>query len=835
MICIAALLLFAVHTTSIECYCRIGWEGACSACSAGCTSQNWRCVACNDSCTNCNGGANKCNGCVSGYYLQSGDKSPCLLCSDKFGEKCLECDRNSGCKKCENGYQLINKTTQKCGDFNEGCTLCSNNVCSQCSEGYYLDSIKNLCVKCNNKFSKCSLCSENECYACGDNSTLSNKLCVECNQRWEGCVGCNDIMCSSCQQNGYYNSNGFCNKCSANCESCQSKEMCDVCKSGYYFNGGKCESCSTRNCKLCDNSKCESCLENSFLNNGMCVSCKEKIPNCEKCNGDNVDTQCLFCSNGFYSNGPQCVQCDTSCGSEGCVNRKCTNCKDNKILDRSGKCVEPTNCDSVDDSRCAVCKDGYYLYNNICVQKASNTPCNSIQITEDVCLSKEDAGCDEVLNGKCASCQSELILDNEMCKSCSSSIQNCTSCATSSTESIMCSVCREGFFPEKTCKSCKMIYGCELCVNLLVGNVESTRICTKCLSGYYLQDGECLQIKNCVANTGIECTKCEINFIVEEGECKEYTTQLGCIATDGVFCTTCSDGFYLSPESRRCLSCSVASCSRCDTTGKCVECNTNNSLKDGKCEKCGIVGCSLCNSTGIDCLRCDKTHFSTTLPTTQCTECTTKTNGCLECTSEHCTICQDGYFINTTDHTCNSCKVIEGCTACSLETGKCFKCLDGFYLVSGQCALCNNTMQRCGRCSSESNCNSCEEGYFLEENTCHKCSEIDGCEICDESSRLCFKCKDYYTALVDGNGYKCVDCETAHENCSSCSVDGNCTECESSFMLKEGVCVECSTSNPNCHVCATKSSRCLSCGVGYGVDDNGQCQKCISVNCLDCE
>ncbi|ELP92365.1 hypothetical protein EIN_441950 [Entamoeba invadens IP1] len=539
----------------------------------------------------------------------------------------------------------------------------------------------------------------------------------------------------------------------------------------------------------------------------MCVSCKKKIHNYEKCNSDNVDTQCLLCSNGFYSNGPQCVKCDTSCGDEGCVNGKCTNCKDNKILDKSGKCVEPTNCDSVDNSKCAVCKDGYYLYNNICVQKASNTPCNSIQITEDVCIGKEDAGCDEVLNGKCASCQSELILDNGMCKSCSSSIQNCTSCSTSSTESIMCSVCREGFFPEKTCKSCKMIYGCELCVNLLVGNVESTRICTKCLSGYYLQDGECLQIKNCVANTENECTKCEQNYIIEEDERKEYTTQLGCIATDGVFCTTCSDGFYLSPESRR----------------------------YGKCERCGIVGCSLCNSTGSDCLSCDKTHFSTALPTSQCTECTTITIGCLECTSEHCTKCQDGYFIDATDHKCNSCKMIEGCTTCSLETGKCFKCLDGFYLVSGQCALCNNTIQKCGRCSSDSNCNSCKEGYFLEENMCHKCSEIDGCEICDESSRLCFKCKDYYTGLIDGNGYKCVDCETTHENCSSCSVDGNCTECKSSHMLKEGVCVECSTSNPNCHVCATTSSRCLSCGVGYGVDKNGQCQKCIDVNCLDCE
>ena len=133
--------------------------------------QNGSCVF--DSSYNCleENGLNPtgCVSCPQKYYLNS--KYSRLICSkcQTTDANCIGCSETApgNCSKCADQYYLnkINQTCISCSSFDKNCYQCStNNLCSQCNQGYYVLSTQTnnensgLCYPCS---SSCVTCKYN--------------------------------------------------------------------------------------------------------------------------------------------------------------------------------------------------------------------------------------------------------------------------------------------------------------------------------------------------------------------------------------------------------------------------------------------------------------------------------------------------------------------------------------------------------------------------------------------------------------------------------------------------------------------------------------------------
>ncbi|ELP93554.1 protein serine/threonine kinase, putative [Entamoeba invadens IP1] len=761
-----------------------------------------------------------------------------LECQNTFGEGCTLCNYNDGCQQCQDGYQIVNRNTQKCSDFSEGCLLCSDNKCSSCATKYFLSSSSLKCEKCSVHIPNCETCIEDQCITCiGNTRTLLDNTCVHCNERWEGCVNCDNFKCTKCEDTKYYFLNGMCERLLFYRFNSKEDEVTHL--KGVLKDASKCLDCSTRKCKECTKERCSSCLENSFLSSDhKCVSCQEKIGNCLRCADENAVTKCLLCAKGYYANGSSCVKCDDTCGSEGCYQGKCISCKDHLIFDNSGNCVTtPSTCKSSQSGYCTSCISGYYLYGAECITNEQSIPCKDIQIKEDVCVSAKDINCLKAVSNKCETCNTTVYKDGGICKTCPMYISNCQSCTTSSSGDPICGACRMGYFPEKMCRKCSTIDGCQNCINVLLAG-ESARICTECKDGYFLDSDYCIKIPNCVSSKEKNCLKCEIDYFVLNGICINKDKQIGCLTTDGIHCTSCSSGFYLSEATKICTLCLVTNCTTCSTTGVCIECYTNNTLSSGGCRNCDIEGCYLCNNKDVTCLQCDKTHFIDVTNKSICKICSTKTDHCLEC-EEKCTLCSEGYFLDTETHDCRPCSSIEGCLQCRGDLEECFTCNSMYFLDNGKCFRCNSAIPRCNTCNDESKCIECENGYYLDNNKCFSCDTIEGCGECSNSEKECWKCQNYYYSVVNTSGLFCVECHKKNPNCAYCRTDGHCAECDSEYTFnKQYECVDCKKHFKHCEICDHSVYRCSICKNGYGFNSGDVCRPCIEITqgrCTICE
>ena len=176
---------------------------------------------------------------------------------------CRECINtgnltNQNCTKCKDGYYL-DLSTSNCYNCYNTCETCNqvgnetNNNCLSCKTGYYKDELTSNCNECCNSCLTCII---------GQNSTSHN--CLTC-------------------KNGYYFSSGNCNSCNSSCKTCSNYDSCDSCASGYLF------LYNTQNCiyssiypnyyvvsdkylKQCDE-PCYQCSSSSSGDNHNCLSC----------------------------------------------------------------------------------------------------------------------------------------------------------------------------------------------------------------------------------------------------------------------------------------------------------------------------------------------------------------------------------------------------------------------------------------------------------------------------------------------------------------------------------------------------------------------------------
>ena len=748
-------------------------------------------IPCSANCEICD--TRNCIKCEDGYALEwdnSAGGYRCQRCS-VFQSNCKLCAKDENdrvqCTKCESGFYI--NAVGACGPCPSNCEVCeSGEDCQVCHAGYYVSGGKE-CKKCTDNCATCSG-SSSHCTSCPDGFRLVDNKCESCPSN---CKECNENECVKCNDHYYETNEKTCEECGLHCIHCTDKSICNDCELHYYAdNEGSCQACGP-NCDVCESeTKCTDCYPEYYVSDdGSCQKCAEV---CHECNGP-TENNCTDCDPGYYFSRPnrKCFKCHEGCKNcTGPNDYECSVCSIGYFMSKdeievapnvySKKCVRcEKGCAECEDAKqCTVCKDGYYLFNNI--KDMDCEPC--------------EPGCNKCDGGstKCTECSDGYYIketyeeNGQTLVRCSQCPTNCKTCKDES-GSLTCSSCFEGFYENPDTHNCDACnYPCATC--------SSSTSCLTCADGH-LQVGDscdslCKQPCMTCKDTADNCVTCYEKFVPSGTTCVECPEGCKtCEKSDESFiCTSCLDGYF----------------------------------KDGEeCKKCNSP-CATCFSENMyRCYSCEKGYYMDTIYTFpvpyggQCAKCATRVEHCSECESE----CIDD---DLDSH--KSCK-----------TFKCTKCEEGHFLTeeNGQ-QLCLPCLSNCLRCSEMETCIECYEGYLLKDEgkTCEKIPCSANCEICD--TRNCIKCEDGYALEWDNSagGYRCQRCSVFQSNCKLCAKDENdrvqCTKCESGFYINAvGACGPCPS---NCEVCESGED-CQVCHAGYYVSGGKECKKCTD-NCATC-
>jgi hypothetical protein len=234
-------------------------------------------------------------------------------------------------------------------------------------------------------------------------------------------------------------------------------------------------------------------------------------------------------------------------------------------------------------------------------------------------------------------------------------------------------------------------------------------------------------------------------------------------------------------------------------------------------------GCSLCPAIISNCLVCFAGGLNTTCSQCidkyywdgiACEQCPSTCNNCssalvcLSCPSTFvlseslagwtvagqcvCDPNSTAAYYDPLTNTCQLCSYFSpSCAACNLGTTVpvCNTCIDGTYLVNGTCAICSPS---CASCSSFSVCTSCPGNLTLSgsacicDSACSQCQTLSGgCLSCAISSggaiTDCFACRP-------GMYLSSPSCIACPSSCATCIDPNNCTTCQPSYVMVNGVC-----------------------------------------------
>lgn len=875
-----------------------------------------KCQRCNiDHCYVCDS-LTSCKYCESGYSLLNGicvkDCDPTFV--KDFQGNCVPCEKDGcgqckfpglqECNNCVNGYLLLNVCYPTCppGYFGDN-TL---KICIRCDPTCDTCLDASTCVKCEAPAvlvdNKCvTVCKPNEAKVNDDCVKCSDPHCILCPADPNTCKACDgntslyNGTCVSVCPDGYYSSSGQCLPCKDNCALCPSLAECKKCQDGYYLLNGSCvKDCpgGTRvqepaNCVSCVDDKClkcdgsNACTECKFLIvNGICVDfcppgyfacleekiCKPCIDNCQACSNSR---ECEICKVGFILQNGKCVE----------------KCKDGYIpvSNECEKCTADCKTCLVGDlTKCSECKDGQYLYNNVCYD--DNCP-DHTYISGNICLPCDPNCKDCVDTAKhCVDCNGNQILlaDNTCkdqcpdgmvridgeCKRCTD--PNCKDC-----NNIDRSICYECVSPKITING-TCVDNCNekqyregiTCVDCPIHcNVCNSTGCTTCDQGYFFDSNNNCDVckspsqvinNKCVPCVSPNCIQCQDG---NNNACVVCPENL--VLVDGQCLSTCPPGTYKDGQS--CKDCEK-DCLICTNGNSCDKCIDGKVYIDNQC-KDSCPDHYVANDAGV-CIPCtDKENCLKCIPVDP-SECVVCTGNTIKVNGKCVDVCPTGSFYDDVSKTCIECEL--NCKVCIGDV--CKECVVGYYLKNNDCVkdcdtgyYANPDTGKCEECSTDhcdkcdtsgcivcvsplvktldGNCESyCQDGSYPVNGSCEKCDtgceqcNKDGCIKCIEPLRLTNgECKPECPNGQTSNNGVCVPCNDT--KCTKCEVNipGECIECASPKILLQGACVdectkgtfrnasnECENCDPSCETCTGPDSCTPPCPTGF-IFDNGNC------------
>ncbi|GBP43432.1 Laminin subunit beta-1 [Eumeta japonica] len=347
--------------------------------------------------------------------------------------------------------------------------------------------------------------------------------------------------------------------------------------------------------------------------------------------------------------------------------------------------------------------------------------------------------------------------------------------------------------------------------------------CDKCQPGYY-NFPNCVQCDcNGHADTCEDKTGACIN-------CRDYT--------EGQRCERCVKGYYGDPRLGIDISCRPCPCPRISVYGNesfAESCDLDTETKDVICECAqGYAGsrCDVCDDNYFghpelangSCKPCD---CNDNIDLTKPGNCDSHTGKCLQClhdtAGDHCEVCKEGYYRNSTTNQCLKCECNELGT--NLTKGNC----DG---MTGRCPCYDNVIG--------DKCDSCAENHW-------RIALGKGCDPCecDEVGSISPQCNPYIGKCTCKKGFGGRQCNQCQENfwgnpkieCYPCqcdlygSVSQQCLQQNGSCVCRPGM------GGVKCDMCARgylgHAPECYTCGEcfdnwDYIIDDlKGQTQASI--------
>ena len=524
--------------------------------------------------------------------------------------------------------------------------------------------------------------------------------------------------------------------------------LCIECEKGIKLNGYNCIKVDIEGCLSFsdDGQDCLKCHCNYSLLNKSCQMID--FPECENCNEEAEVPVCTKCNNNFFVNKQK--DCEKISSYDECefsdgVNNKCINCFEG-FNNVNGKCLQNSEnpqefCENVneeDPESCNKCFNLYGLSDGFCGSINDNnckfsdglafacTECYSLYYIDafGFCVGVSGETCLES-NGKenlCEKCVSGYYVDAGVCK--------------------QIPFCLESEGVEENCTKCQIGYKIKngLCEKVLFCSVikPSGSECETCFPGYSLDnDAKCQEIPFCKESNGVlaTCTRCTSGFWVNNGVCARIQD---CDISDGILkvCTTCSNfGFY--PFESGCVK--IPGCELSDgSLPVCTKCLSNQVvLQSGLCPFGSVENCQEADPlNSSECKTC-KAGYYLENPKSCLNQCL---NDCVSFTEnkKECKECSAGYFLSN-----NQCQKIPNCLSSAGKTISCTLCSYPYTATNGECL---GLVENCQNQSGVNTCILCSfKGYKLNNGAC-----------------------DFIPNCLTSNGTtKCLECQTGTgDNCS---------------------------------------------------------------------
>lgn len=428
----------------------------CDSCVDGRYLNSGECLYCSSACKTCDTTAYLCTSCETGSFLMDGsclaacasgywaDSSTyqCELC-DSSCETCDPPGTNSDCLTCSSGRfksssgqcLACDSECETCETSSSNCLSCtgtryflSNKCLTLCDDGYYGNTMNNLCTLCNAACLTCNGGLASNCLTCPPLQILKSGKCFSCHSSCATCDGTTSIDCLSCNSPlvlqgkscieqcniGYYrdlSGSGDCLKCSSTCTTCISSGIddCLTCPIPFFFElkdsvlkSGACHNTcpipliGSPNNYTCI-SKCDSGTYNETSNN-QCKACHSL---CKTCYGGK-STNCLSCHENFLKKGTTCV---TNCPLQYFANNSTKTC--DECLQNCLNCSDRTSCNT--------CNYGYFL--RLSTKLCSNSTNEAEYIDySDYTIKACGYGCFKCKsNIVCTTCSGAFYLVNSTC------------------------------------------------------------------------------------------------------------------------------------------------------------------------------------------------------------------------------------------------------------------------------------------------------------------------------------------------------------------------------------------------------------------------------------
>ena len=527
--------------------------------------------------------------CPLGQYRTSCSSTAdgaCVTCTVKplnsaFTSSGVPYDENNCAWACQPGYYQSGPTCSACstsvcpvGQYRAPCTLTTNGSCITCS---FLPPYA-IFTSGGQPYNQ-----DNCAWSCQEGYFMSGMACS----------ACNGSLCPI----GYYRSkctsttDGICIGCTilppnsqfTSCGVPYDENNCEwSCQQGFFRNGILCVGCTTSLCTVGEYRA--SCTSNT---DGMCVTCSNSPKNSfftspgVPYNHNNCSWSCQL---GFYQQGANCEQCNTSLCTIGYYRSRCLPYSDSQCIACSSKPENsyyslpaintgPNNCTWT-------CNPGYYQQNAVCF------PCNR----SSCAVGEYRAACSGRSDGSCEPCSNKP--ENSFYTT-SAATYNKSDCVWS---------CNTGYFADGTvCFACDATpcpvgkyktnctpisnSKCLPCMNAVPNasyttNFSQSPCSWACNLGYFAMEGHCLPCiaKICPSGQYLEdCTQ------FSDGLCKNCTGRpfaASYVQDSNInICKwQCDPGYYQNGQ--ECVLCNTSECEAGKYRGNCTL------RADAKCIEC---------------------------------------------------------------------------------------------------------------------------------------------------------------------------------------------------------------------------------------------------------